>query len=263
MPTVRTQDADISYEITGEGDPLLLIMGLGTDSRMWMMQVPAFANTYKVITLDNRGVGKSSTPPGPYTMEQMASDALAVLDAAGAERAHVVGISMGGAIAQHLALLAPERVRSLVLAATWAGKNSYFERMTAVQAQLVASAGREALIKASMLWLFTPKMIIERPDMVSMVEQAALRFQAPLEGLIAQGVACGLHDVRDRLPALRIPTLVMVGRRDTLVPPELSDELAALIPGAQAARLETAHAFNIEETEVFNRTVLEFVGRIG
>jgi len=107
MPIARSGDADIAYEITGSGDLLLMIMGFLADSRMWVLQTPAFAEHFSCITFDNRGVGMSSRPPGPYTMEQMASDALAVMDDAGIERAHVLGISMGGAIAQHVALKAP------------------------------------------------------------------------------------------------------------------------------------------------------------
>src|ERR1041385_5733358 len=116
MPIVRSGDADINYTVHGEGPPVLLIMGLAAGSQMWMLQLPALeAAGFQAITFDNRGVGASSAPPGPYTMEQMAADGIAVLDVLGIDKAHVVGISMGGAIAQHLALKAPERVRSLML----------------------------------------------------------------------------------------------------------------------------------------------------
>ena len=113
MQRIRAGDADIAFDVTGVGDPLLLIMGLGADSKMWMLQTPTFSERLRCITFDNRGVGESSIPEGPYSTEQMAGDALAVLDALDVERAHVLGISLGGAIAQQVALKAPERVRSL------------------------------------------------------------------------------------------------------------------------------------------------------
>ncbi|MBI4729595.1 MAG: alpha/beta fold hydrolase [Acidobacteria bacterium] len=260
MPVVRSGSADIAYYVAGSGDPLLLIMGFLGDSRMWVMQTPAFSQSHRVITFDNRGVGGSSSPPGPFTMEEMAADALAVLDAAGAERAHVLGISMGGAIAQHLALKAPERVRSLVLAATWCSKNPYLERLSEVGA-LIASTdgGHTALARASMLWLFTPGFIIGRPEMVSMIENLALQFPPPPDAFAKQAPALLEHDTRDRLSELRARTLVMVGRRDVMVPPELSEELAAAIPGAELRLLEAGHAFNVEEAEAFNRHVLDFL----
>src|SRR6266542_6484129 len=99
MATVGVKGAELFYEVAGDGDPVLLIMGLGADARGWGLQAPVFAKTHRVITFDNRGVGRSSVPDGPYSTEQMARDALAVLDAAGVERAHVLGVSLGGAIA--------------------------------------------------------------------------------------------------------------------------------------------------------------------
>jgi pimeloyl-ACP methyl ester carboxylesterase len=261
MPIIRSGDADIAYEVIGDGEPLLLIMGLAADRRMWIMQTPVLAQHYRVISFDNRGVGESSCPPGPYTTEQMAADALAVMDAAGVESAHVLGISMGGAIAQHVALKAPERVRTLVLAATWCGKNPYLVRMRGVGQVLADHIGHDAVIRASMLFLFTPKLIIERPDLVDMIESMAGQFQPPPETFPNQTHAVEQHDCCEQLRSLRMPTLVMVGRRDVMVPPELSEQVAASIPGAELKLFETAHAFNFEEAEAFNATVLEFLAR--
>lgn len=259
MPIVRAGDADVFYEIRGEGDPLLMIMGLAADSRMWMLQTPAFSASYRIITFDNRGVGRSSSPPGPYTMEQMAADALAVLDASGVERAHVLGISMGGAIAQHLALKAPERVGTLVLAATWCHRNPYLDRMSALGRLIADSLGQEALVRASMLWLFTPRFFLERERVISALEQMALAFQPPVSTFVNQTAAVAAHDVREQLAAVTAPALVLVGRQDILVPPELAEVLAASIPGATLRILDGGHAFNVENAEEFNRTVLDFL----
>ena len=261
MPITRSGDADIAYEMNGSGDPLLLIMGFAADRRMWMLQIPVFAPHFKVITFDNRGVGESTAPDGPFSMEQMAADALAVLDEVGAERAHVVSISMGGAIAQHLALKAPERVRSLVLASTWCSKNPYLQRIADTGSLIMEAGGPEGTTKASMLWLFTPKFILDRDPFVQQIEKMAIEFSVHPEVFDRQRDALLEHDVRDRLTSLDIPTLVMCGKRDVFVPPELSEEIAAAIPGAELKLIDGGHAYNLESFDAFNQTILEFLAK--
>jgi pimeloyl-ACP methyl ester carboxylesterase len=260
MPIVHADGADLFYESTGEGDPLLLIMGLGSDSRGWALQVPAFSSSYRVITFDNRGVGKSSAPPEPYSTEQMAGDAAAVLDAAGVERAHVVGVSLGGAIAQHLALKWPERIRSLVLASTWAGPSEWRSRVRKMQLD-VAERGRDALIRARLLFIFTPTLFLENPQMISTIEKVMISDHATLDGYLRQVDAAEEHDVRARLAEITAPTLVISSERDILVPPELSTEVARLIPGAELLMLDSAHAVQFEEAQRFNEAVLAFLAR--
>ncbi len=259
MKTLPSGDATIAYEIDGDGDPLLLIMGLAADRRMWMLQLPVFTPHFRCITFDNRGVGDSKAPSGAFTMEQMAADALAVLDDANVERAHILAISMGGAIAQHLALKAPERVRSMVLASTWCSKNPYTERMAEIGRIVKQGGGQDAIVRASMLWLFTPKFILERNAFVRQIEAMALQFATHPEIFERQLDALLEHDVRDQLGRLEIPTRVMCGRRDIMVPPELSEELAGAIPGAELRLLDGGHAYNLEEFDAFNSTVLEFL----
>ncbi|MCA1834566.1 MAG: alpha/beta fold hydrolase [Actinomycetota bacterium] len=253
MPIVRSGDADINYNTSGQGIPVLLIMGLAADSAMWIMQVPALeAAGYQVITLDNRGVGASSSPPGPYTMETMAADALAVLDVLGIEKAHVVGVSMGGAIAQELALKAPERIRSLTLVSTWAETNEYTRRLDDLGRLILDNLGREALIRASMFWLFTPKLFIENPAMVDMIEQMAVAMQGNEAAFINQTAAVREHHLIDRLHEIAAPTLIVVGRRDILVPPELSERIAERIPNSVLTILDGGHAFTFEHADQFN-----------
>lgn len=237
-----------------------MIMGFATDSRMWFMQTPAFSPRYQCITLDNRASGASGAGEQPISMELMARDAIAVLDAVGAERAHVLGISMGGAIAQHLALIAPDRVRSLTLAATWAGPNAWLPRLTKIGLTLLNAEGSEAVARASMLWVFSPKFIIGNPAMADAIESTALEMAASETAFLAQLDATQAHDVRARLQEITAPTMVMTGRRDVFVPPELGREVAALIPGASFEDLDGGHGFNIEEAAAFNEAVLSFIG---
>jgi pimeloyl-ACP methyl ester carboxylesterase len=258
MQRIRAGDADIAFDVTGVGDPLLLIMGLGADSKMWMLQTPTFSERLRCITFDNRGVGESSIPEGPYSTEQMAGDALAVLDALDVERAHVLGISLGGAIAQQVALKAPERVRSLVLAATWAEQNAYTARMARV-GRIIADIGHDALVRASMLWLFSPEVLIDNPKFVDDVEALALQFAPDPQAFLRQLDAVEGHDTSAGLPQLDVPTRVLVARHDIMVPPELGRRVAALIPAAELLELDGAHAFNFESVEAFNQAVLEFV----
>lgn len=258
MPSIRVGAAEIAYEITGDGDPLLMIMGLAADSRMWAFQVGAFSSRYRCVLLDNRGTGRSIAPPGPLSIQEMASDAVAVLDAAGIERAHVLGISMGSAIAQHVALEAPERVRSLTLAATWCAKNPYLERLAEL-GRVVAELGHPALVRASILWLFTPAFILEQPHTVQGIESMALELQPPPTTFTSQVTALLDHETRARLASLHVPTRVLTGARDILVPPELSEQTARAIPGAELVTLDGGHAFNIENADAFNRAVLDFL----
>jgi pimeloyl-ACP methyl ester carboxylesterase len=258
MPIARSGDADIAYEISGEGEPLLMIMGFVSDSRMWILQTPAFAPHFKCITFDNRGVGMSSQPPGPYTMEQMAADALAVLDDAGIERCHVLGVSMGGAIAQQLALKAPERIRSLALAVTWCHRNPWLDRLSDIGRHF-ASMGHDEFGRGVLLFLFSPPFMINQPDLIAAIEQMVLAFQPPADTFVNQLAAVVDHDVREQLATINVPTLVVSARRDLMVPPELGEIVAASIPGARFELLDGGHAVNAENAAEFNSVVLEFL----
>jgi 3-oxoadipate enol-lactonase len=259
MPSVDVAGAEIYYESAGEGDPLVLIMGLGADSRGWAMQQAPFAEHHRLILIDNRGVGKSSVPTEPFTTKEMAADVLAVLDAEGIERAHVLGVSLGGAIAQELAVSAPSRVRSLALGSTWAGPSVWRSRIRALQLGMLEKQGVEALVRFRALFIFSPTLFQSSPGLMDVIEKTL--SETALEGYLLQLDAAEHHDVRARLGAVAAPTLVMTGKRDILVPPELSAEVASLIPGAELQLFETAHAIQLEEAERFNETVLAFFSR--
>src|SRR5438874_4716093 len=240
MPGVDSGGAEIYYETAGDGDPLVLIMGLGADSRGWAMQTTALAEHYRVVLIDNRGVGKSSVAPPPYTTKQMAADVLAIMDDAGIERAHILGVSLGGTIAQELVLAAPERVRSLALGSTWPGPSVWRSRIRQLQLGILETQGIEALVRFRALFIFTPALVVGAPAMMDVIEKTMA--ETPLEGYLHQLDAAETHDARARLGGITTPTLVLTGKRDILVPPELSFEVASLIPSAQLEVFETAHA---------------------
>jgi pimeloyl-ACP methyl ester carboxylesterase len=158
-------------------------------------------------------------------------------------------------------LRAPERVRSLILACTWAGPSLWRTRVRDLQVAIARTAGRDALIGARMLFVFSPNLFNENPEMIGLIEKTLRDDSASLEGYLAQVDAAEAHDVRARLGELTIPTLAITGRRDILVPPELTEEIAALIPGAELLMLDSAHAIQFEEVERFNDAVLAFLAK--
>jgi 3-oxoadipate enol-lactonase len=240
MPDARTKEGWVAWredgprEEGGPEDPVLLIMGLGASSRLWFRLLPWLTRRHRVIVFDNRGTGSSAPVRGRLTMQGMAGDAVTVLDAAGIERAHVVGASMGGMIAQHLALDHRDRVRSLVLACTTAGG-----RNGAPPWRLLASAAVRPLIGTRRSFpvvapmLYAATTLREKPDRVAEdLDRRMADSTSPLT-LYAQLGAIALHDTRPRLPELDgMPVLVVHGLEDRLVPPARGRELAELIPSA-------------------------------
>jgi pimeloyl-ACP methyl ester carboxylesterase len=266
MPTARVNDVEIHYVEAGQGEPVLLIMGLGGDHLAWGYQLQAFAERHRVVAYDNRGVGQSSAPDQPYTIAGMADDARGLMDALGIERAHVVGVSMGGMIAQELALDHPERVRSLHLGCTLARPDAYLRALVGAWRDLRVRVPPESALRTIALWLFAPATYNERPDFVEMVVQAGLANPYPqsLAGFLRQSEAVLAHDTRSRLAALRCPALVSVGADDLLVPPRFARELAALIPGAALQVVPAAgHAYFWERIDAFNALTLEFFASHG
>jgi pimeloyl-ACP methyl ester carboxylesterase len=242
----------------GKGDPVLWLQGLNAPASAWAAQLGHFSQTHRSIAPDARGVGQSDAPPGPYTTEQLARDALAVLDAAGIERAHLVGLSLGGAAAQELALSHPGRVRSLALLSTFAAQSPRSRALLEAWRTLypVVAADerlRNAWDLQAYSWLFTDRYW-RAPANV----RAALRFAStqplqPVQGFIGQVDAALSHDSRERLPALKVPTLVIHGALDQLSPKENGEELARLIPGAELLIVpDVGHAVNLEGQRAVN-----------
>ncbi|GAC1341270.1 MAG: 3-oxoadipate enol-lactonase [Myxococcales bacterium] len=242
----------------GEAPAVLWLQGLNAPAAAWAVQLAHFGRRVRSIAPDSRGVGKSDAPAGPYTTAGLADDALAVLDAHGVGRAHLVGLSLGGAVAQELALRAPARVKSLALLgsfATQAPRSAALLRAWRALYPLAAQspALREAWELQSYAWLFTDRFWRGESNV-----RAALRFAAtqPLQapaGFLGQIDAALAHDARARLPALRVPALVIHGALDQLSPLAAGEELAALIPGAELLVVgDAGHAVNLEGQRAVN-----------
>ena len=277
MSTVTVGGVELYYEEHGNGDPLLLIMGLAADSRAWMFQLPEFSRRYRTVVFDNRGVGRSAKPPGPYTIHEMADDAAGLLDVLGIARAHVVGVSMGGMIAQELVLRHPERVRGLVLGCTYPEPDADIERQrqfSLSQFGGTVTATGEMRIDLTALdpmrffehllpTVFNQSFIDTELAKLLPLFTGALEYGFSLEAILGQVEAVMGHRTTDRLHQITSPTLVITGDADLLIPPGNSDVLARHIPNARLVKVPGgSHGFNLETPAVFNRAVLDFLARV-
>jgi pimeloyl-ACP methyl ester carboxylesterase len=240
-----------------------LIMGLGASLDTWIAQRDAFAAHHRVILFDNRGAGESESPPPPWTVPDMAADAVGVLDALGIERAHVLGVSMGGMIAQEMAIGWPERVDRLVVAVSFARPDPLrrafllFRRWARLQGVDLVQEG-----VANLPWLVSPRVLNDQEELERILGVvSAMPLMAP-DAYSHQIDAILEHDTLSRLPHVRAPTLVVAAAEDVLTPVYLSQEIAAAIPGARLTVLPRGnHAVQIEEAESFNEAILDFLVR--
>jgi 3-oxoadipate enol-lactonase len=251
VPTARNGDVSIHYESTGAGAPVLLVMGLGMNATGWWRTIPVLAGAgLRVLAFDNRGVGRSDRPPGPYTTAAMADDAAAVLDAAGAERAHIYGISLGGMIAQEITIRHPARVDRLVLGATTPGGA---DAVAAADATLAffhrrGQMSAEEAVWASVPYNYAARTRAEHGDRIAEDITQRLRFPIEPEPYAAQLAAALGHDTCERLASITAPTLVVHGTDDVMVPPANSILLAERIPDAQLVELPgAAHLYPTDD----------------
>jgi pimeloyl-ACP methyl ester carboxylesterase len=249
------------YEEAGEGEPLLMVMGLGTDHFGWMLQVPELSKHYRVITFDNRDVGQSKQADGPYDIADLARDALALADHLELKSFHLLGMSMGGAIAQELALLAPDRIRTLTLVVTYGGGGDWAAERARLWSEIRGVIDRDTHLDWLLLFGMS-EQFYEVPERVEYSKQLMRANPHPqtAEAFQRQLQASGRHETRERLPGISVPTHVIGAEHDTLVPVWKSKEIAELIPGADYSEMPGApHALNMERAEEFNSMVLEWL----
>ena len=254
MPTA----VGLYYEEAGQGEPLLMVMGLGADHLGWMLQVPEFSKHYRVITFDNRDVGQSKQADGPYEVTDMARDALALADHLELDTFHLLGMSMGGAIAQEMALLAQERLRTLTLVVTFGGGGNWGVERARLWSEIRGLIGRDTHLDWLLLFGMS-EQFYEDPARIEYSKQLMRANPHPQSGeaFQRQVEASGRHEARDRLPQISVPTHVIGAEHDTLVPVWKSKEIAQLIPGSTYSVMPRApHALNMERAEEFNELVL-------
>lgn len=265
MPHLRSNGITLYYEEHGSGEPLVLIMGFTVSSIGWHWNLPAFAQTFRAVVFDNRGVGRSEKPDAPYSMAMFADDTAGLLDGLGIAQAHIFGISMGGMIAQEFALRYPQRVKTLILGCTHCGGPNavlskdpevlhLLENIEAVDVQQAAVIMTKVAV--------TPWFLQRHMDVLLQLNQLSLQHPTPQHGMVRQMQAIQGHDTYDRLPHITVPTLVVTGKEDGLVPPENSLTLARRIPNADLVILANAsHLFNIELPDTTAEVVKGFLCR--
>ena len=267
MPTRKIGDINIYYETYGTGQALAMIMGLGGGIPWLSRQIPAFSEKYQVVALDNRGTGATDAPDIPYTMDMMAGDLAGLLESIGVKKAHVFGISMGGMIAQHFALLHPDRIITLILGATTCGgTHRIIPDMEAIKVlfdmERMQKLSPEERARETLPFVFSKHFIDNNQAPIQELLTKMVGHVTPAHGYTRQVQAVMGHDTYDRLPEIRVPTLVIAGDADKLVPVENSRIIASRIPNSELAILEKmGHGFNIEAAEAANKIILGFLAR--
>ena len=252
----------IYYERAGDGPPLILIMGTGLDHSCWAPQIEAYRERFQCIYFDNRGTGKTGAPETPLTVRLMAEDTAALMDAMTVGAAHVSGLSLGSCIAQELALIRPDLVRTLQLHGTWGRAYGYAARKFRAQLRLLEMLDLRDFYETNVLWFLTPEFMHHHPDRVTKQIDSIVKAAHRKQLLVEQYRADLNHDALHRLRQIRVPTLVTVGSFDLAAPPMYGREVADAIQGAEFVVFDGGgHLHNIEQPDEFNKVTLDFLKR--
>jgi 3-oxoadipate enol-lactonase len=265
MPVARVNDIELNYKLEGDGeDTIVLINGLADDLETWVLQVDDFlAAGYRVLRFDNRGIGASSKPAGPYSSRMLADDAKALADSLGITGFHLMGVSMGGMIAQEYAIAYPSDLRSVTFGCTYAAPGPFCSRMFAMWAELAPVLGVPFVMRDVTLWAFTVGFFEQRGAELAEFETAMRYLDQPVHAYLAQLAVIQGHDTTGRLGQISSPALVLAGEEDILIPVALSQRLHAGIAGSQWATTKGGHACLWEHPADFNQVFLDFVQRHG
>jgi len=266
MPRVNVNKININYEVEGQGEPLVMIMGFSAKGSDWRFQKRAFKKRYRIVTFDNRGTGKTDQPVGLYTTKIMADDTIGLMDYLNIKKAHILGVSMGGMIAQELAINHPHRVKKLVLVCTYANGKIAMDEIASLSPELgkamklvnTSGAGIRSALSTLLLCTFNNNKWLWRIicPLLSLIHI----MRDGTWGLIGQYEALQNHDTLDRLHMIEAPTLVITGTADRVIPPSSSELIASQIPDARLVKVESgSHAFFFEMRDRFNQEVLDFL----
>lgn len=265
MATVNSGGVDIDYEILNpesSATPVFFISGLGGARASWTNQLEAFQKRGPIVLHDHRGTGQSAKPLGVYSVPAMAEDVVAIMNAEGIERAHLVGSSTGGAIIQVIAIEHPSRVASAAICSSWPKSDAFFLRQFEMRKRILLEMGKEAYTLSSSFTLHSPSFFTKNFAAIAENEKVTIE-NAPPDAVVAERIdAIMAHDQMDRLGRIGAPTLVLVARDDMVTPPYYSEQLAGKIPGAELNVFESGgHFVYIAEKDKFNQTVLDFIQR--
>jgi 3-oxoadipate enol-lactonase len=265
MPTVQANGIDIYYEVQGEGEPLVLIPYLAADQACYAFQVAEYAKHFTCFTVDLRGAGLSGKPEGSYTTELLADDVASFMQAAGVERAHVAGLSLGAATGMWLAAKYPARVLSLSLHSAWPATDPFLTVVVESWRTMARGLGSvtDMVIQGIFPWCFTPELYAARPEYIdSLADFVRSRPMPPVDAFLRQSEAVLTHDARSVLGSIQAPTLVTFGRRDQVTSTRFADQLTTGIAGSELVVFEgCAHAPIYEDVDGFNEQTLAFLQR--
>ena len=260
MPKLAYDGGEINYEVAGEGHPLIFVSGLNGVARYWQPQVPLFAKHYKVVTYDQRGTGSSDRLQKNFSVDQMAAELAALMDGLKIERAHLVGLSTGGAIGQTLAITQPQRIARLVLSSTWTHCDPWFRRLFEARRAMYQQCGPELHALFHPLFLYPPEYVNSHDDEITEEQKNAPTKSSSVDISVGRINALLAFDRRAGLPTIKVPTLVLTCDNDYITPSYHAEYIARTIPGAKLVIPKGGgHSFSKANPEEFNRIVLDFL----
>ena len=260
MPIAESNGIKIYYETYGDGDPLVLISGLGSPLGSWETQIPIYSKKFKVIAFDNRGVGRSEITEQGFTIEDMADDTIGLIDSLGIGKASFLGKSMGGMITQRIGIKYPDRVNKLVIGCSSASRDEVGNVLLSGGREVATKAGMKAVWMTGLFYGYTREYIEKNIDLIKSSLEDISEDEEVLKGYLGQSMACEGHHSLDEVGLITSETLVMYGDRDLIMSPKKSVEMAEIIPNSRLESFsDVGHGFWREKQEEVDKIVMEFL----